>query len=242
LRGRRSGSDAPASPTYIDPTVFHEYAADTAIACNTRGVRSIAVTAGFVCAEPRGEFYRHMDAANIDLKGFTEDFYHKVCYAHLQPVLETLVYVKHETQVWLEITTLLIPGLNDSEAELEQMTQWVVENLGPDVPWHFTAFHPDWQMPDVPPTPSKTLSRARAIAMKNGVRYAFTGNVHDPAGQATYCHNCQEPLIGRDGFEITAWHLNADGNCDKCHTRCAGMFNGPPGTWASRADSGQFHA
>jgi pyruvate formate lyase activating enzyme len=192
------------------------------------------VTAGFVCAEPRADFYRHMDAANIDLKGFTENFYHNVCYAHLQPVLDTLIYVKHETQVWLEITTLLIPGLNDSEAELDEMTQWVVENLGPDVPWHFTAFHPDWRMRDIPPTPSKRLARARAIAMKNGVRYAFTGNVHDPAGQATYCHNCQALLIGRDGYEITAWHLSADGSCDKCHSHCSGVFNGSPGTWGSK--------
>jgi pyruvate formate lyase activating enzyme len=220
--------------TYNDPTIFHEYAIDTAIACHARGIKSIAVTAGYVCAEPRAEFYRHMDAANIDLKGFTEEFYHKVCYAHLQPVLDTLAYVKHETQVWLEITTLLIPGLNDSEAELERMTQWVVENLGPDVPWHFTAFHPDWRMRDIPRTPSQTLSRARAIALKNGVRYAFTGNVHDPAGQATYCHHCQALLIGRDGFEITAWHVGAAGDCETCHTQCAGVFRGSPGTWGSR--------
>jgi len=220
--------------TYNDPTIFHEYAIDTAMACHARGVKSIAVTSGYVCAAPRTEFYRHMDAANIDLKGFTEDFYHKVCYAHLQPVLETLVYVKRETRVWLEITTLLIPGLNDSEAELEEMTQWVVENLGPDVPWHFTAFHPDWRMRDVPPTPLATLSRARAIAMKNGVRYAFTGNVHDPAGQATYCHHCQALLIGRDGYEITAWRLTEDGQCENCRTACAGVFDRSPGNWGSK--------
>jgi pyruvate formate lyase activating enzyme len=155
--------------TYNDPTIFHEYAVDTAIACHARGIKSIAVTAGYVCPEPRTEFYRHMDAANIDLKGFTEDFYHKVCYAHLQPVLDTLVYVNRETKVWLEVTTLLIPGLNDSDRELEQMSEWVVENLGEDVPWHFTAFHQDWRMRDIPPTPVGTLSRARAIAMRNGV-------------------------------------------------------------------------
>ena len=175
-----------------------------------------------------------MDAANIDLKGFTEDFYHKVCYVHLQPVLETLVYVKRETNVWLEITTLLIPGLNDSERELEEMTQWVVENLSPDVPWHFTAFHPDSRMRDIPPTGAATLSRARAIAMKNGVRYAFTGNVYDPDGQATYCHHCRALLIGRDGYEITAWHLGEDGACSKCGTPCAGIFERAPGRWGSR--------
>jgi pyruvate formate lyase activating enzyme len=220
--------------TYNDPTIFHEYAVDTAIACHARGIRSIAVSAGYVCAEPRAEFYRHMDAANIDLKGFTEEFYHKVCYAHLQPVLETLVYLKRETRVWLEITTLLIPGLNDSDAELEQMARWVVDNLGLDVPWHFTAFHPDWRMRDIPATPAATLSRARDIAMKNGVRYAFTGNVHDPAGQATYCHNCRALLIGRDGYEITAWHLTAEGECRGCGAPCSGVFGAAPGTWGAR--------
>jgi len=168
------------------------------------------------------------------LKGFTEDFYQRVCYARLQPVLDTLIYVKHETQVWLEITTLLIPGLNDSDAELEQMTDWVVENLGPDVPWHFTAFHPDWRMREIPPTPIETLSRARAIAMKNGVRYAFTGNVHDPSGQATYCHNCRALLIERDRYEITAWRLTAEGKCDACGTPCAGVFASLPGQWGSK--------
>lgn len=220
--------------TYNDPTIFHEYAVDTAIACHARGIRSIAVSAGYVCPEPRAKFYRHMDAANIDLKGFTEEFYHRVCYAHLQPVLDTLIYVKHETQVWLEITNLLIPGLNDSDAELEQMTEWVVENLGLDVPWHFTAFHPDWRMRDIPPTPGETLSRARAIAMNNGVRYAFTGNVHDPSAQATYCHNCRALLIGRDQYEITAWHLTPDGKCDTCGTPCAGVFMPSPGRWGQK--------
>jgi pyruvate formate lyase activating enzyme len=152
----------------------------------------------------------------------------------LQPVLDTLIYVKRETKVWLEITTLLIPGLNDSEAEIEKMTQWVAENLGPDVPWHFSAFHPDWRMKGVPGTPSATLSRARAIAMKNGMRYVFTGNIHDPPGQATYCHNCQAVLIGRDWYEITSWHLTAEGNCDACGTPCAGVFEASPGKWGSK--------
>jgi pyruvate formate lyase activating enzyme len=220
--------------TYNDPTIFHEYAIDTAMACHERGIKSIAVTAGYVCPEPRAEFYRHMDAANIDLKGFTEDFYHKVCYAHLQPVLDTLVYVKRETQVWLEITTLLIPGLNDSEGEIERMTQWVVEHLGTDVPWHFTAFHPDWRMKDISPTPAATLSRARSIATKNGVRYAFTGNVHDPAGQTTYCHSCGAALVGRDGYRIKAWRLTRDGACQACGAKCAGVFQPRPGTWGAK--------
>jgi len=225
---------ASVAYTYNDPTIFHEYAVDTAIACRARGIKNIAVTAGYVCPEPRAEFYRHMDAANIDLKAFTDDFYHKVCYAHLEPVLETLIYVKRETKVWLEITNLVIPGLNDSEAEHERMTQWVVENLGPDVPMHFTAFHPDWRMRDIPPTPASTLLRAREIALKAGVRHAFTGNVYDPMGQATYCHSCRALLIARDGYRITAWHLTADGRCKKCGTACAGVFGAKPGTWGAK--------
>jgi pyruvate formate lyase activating enzyme len=149
----------------------------------------VAVTAGYMCAEPRAAFYRCMDAANVDLKAFTERFYHQITGAHLQPVLDTLVYLKHETRVWLEIITLLIPGENDSDAELDAMTQWVVEHLGPDVPMHFTAFHPDWKMRDIPPTPPATLTRARHIALTNGVRYAYTGNVKGPEGSTTYCHH-----------------------------------------------------
>ena len=156
--------------TYNDPVIFHEYAIDVASACRERGIRSVAVTAGYITAEPRTEFYRHMDAANVDLKGFTEDFYHKLTGGHLQPVLDTLKYIRHETDVWLELTTLLIPGQNDSDEELNEMTQWVVKNLGPDVPMHFTAFHPDYKMMDVPPTPPATLYRARRIALDNGVR------------------------------------------------------------------------
>lgn len=219
--------------TYNDPTIFHEYAIDTAIACRAGGIKSVAVSAGYVCPEPRAEFYRHIDAANIDLKGFSEEFYRNVCSAHLQPVLDTLVYLKRETQVWLEITTLLIPGFNDSDAELEQMTQWVVETLGPDVPWHFTAFHPDWRMRDVPPTPTGTLLRARVIAMKNGVRYAYVGNVPDPVGQATYCDDCRAILIARNGYEITACRLTADGKCGRCGAPCAGVFDPAPGEWGS---------
>jgi len=220
--------------TYNDPVIFYEYAIDVAQACHAAGIKTVAVTAGYMNPAPRAEFYRHMDAANIDLKGFTDEFYHKVCYAHLQPVLDTLVYVKRETRVWLEITTLLIPGLNDSEAELEQMTQWVVENLGPDVPWHFTAFHPDWRMRDIPPTPAATLSRARSIATKNGVHYAFTGNIHDPEGQSTFCQGCGAVLIGRDWYDITAWHLSADGRCVACGTPCHGVFEATAGRWGAR--------
>ncbi len=220
--------------TYNDPVIFLEYAIDVAQACRAHGLKSVAVTAGYITEEPRQEFYRYMDAANVDLKGFTERFYYKVCGGHLQPVLDTLVYLKHETDVWFEITTLLIPGENDSEREIEEMTQWGVEHVGADVPWHFTAFHPDWKMMDKLHTPAATLTRARRIAIKNGVRYAYTGNVHDEAGGSTYCHQCGETLIGRDWYVITAWNLTADGRCRRCGSAPAGLFEARPGAWGAR--------
>ena len=220
--------------TYNDPVIFLEYAVDVADACREVGIKSVAVTAGYICDEPRVEFYEHMDAANVDLKAFTNDFYKKICVSDLQTVLDTLVYLKHETSVWFEITTLLIPGHNDGDAELEELTQWVMENLGPDVPLHFTAFHPDWKMLDVPPTPPATLTRARNIAVKNGIRYAYTGNVHDETGGSTLCHSCGERLVGRDWYVLTAWHLTDDGRCTKCGTKCAGVFDGPAGEWGAK--------
>ena len=220
--------------TYNDPVIFHEYAVDVAQACHEKGIKSVAVTAGYVCPEPRAEFYRYMDAANVDLKAFTEDFYHKITGSHLAPVLETLEYIKHETDVWLELTTLLIPGKNDSEKELNEMTAWVVEKLGPDVPMHFSAFHPDWKMQDVPSTPKETLVRAREIAINNGVRYAYTGNVHNAAGDSTWCHQCGELLIGRDWYVLSDWNLTADGKCAACGTPCAGVFEARPGNWGAK--------
>ncbi len=220
--------------TYNDPVIFHEYAIDVAQACRESGIKSVAVTAGYVCAEPREEFYRYMDAANVDLKAFDERFYRSITGAHLQPVLETLEYLKHETSVWLELTTLLIPGENDSDGELEAMTQWVVEHLGSEVPMHFTAFHPDWKMRGRASTPPATLTRAREIALRNGVRYAYTGNVHDPRGGATYCHQCGRAVIGRDRYSLSEWHLDEGGRCQSCGARCAGVFEGPPGAWGAR--------
>ena len=174
-------------------------------ACGDLGIKTVAIIAGYINKEPPEEFYRYMDAANVDLKGFTERFYNKICAGQLQPVLETLEYLKHQTQVWFEITMLLIPGENDSETEIEELTQWVVERLGPDVPIHFTAFHPDWKMLDKPPTPPATLRSARDIAVKNGLRYAYTGNVHDEEGDSAYCHNCGEKLIGRSITQRRWW-------------------------------------
>jgi pyruvate formate lyase activating enzyme len=220
--------------TYNDPVIFMEYAMDVADACRARGVKTVAVTAGYMNAGPRAEFYRHIDAANVDLKAFTDDFYHQVCAGRLAPVLETLEYVRHETGVWLEITNLMIPGLNDGHAETEAMTRWIVERLGPDVPVHFTAFHPDWKMLDRPPTPPATLTRAREIALANGVRYAYTGNVHDVAGQSTYCHGCGAVVIGRDGYTLGAWRLDERGRCAACGAPCAGVFEPAPGGWGAR--------
>ena len=220
--------------TYNDPVIFLEYAVDVAQACRARGIRTVAVSAGYICEEPRAEFFRHMDAANIDLKGFTERFYKELCSAKLGPVLDTLIYLKEETNVWFEITTLLIPGENDSADEVEALSRWVLEKLGPDVPLHFTAFHPDWKMLDKPATPAATLRRARAIAREVGLHYVFTGNVHDEDGQSTYCHGCGEKLIGRDWYDITAWSLTSGGCCAKCNTPCEGIFEPRAGFWGRR--------
>jgi pyruvate formate lyase activating enzyme len=220
--------------TYNDPVIFLEYAVDVARACRAAGIRTVAVTAGEICPEPRREFYRWMDAANVDLKAFTERFYRQVCGAELAPVLDTLVYLKHETEVWFEITNLLIPGETDSSEEIDAMTRWVVDELGPDVPMHFTAFHPDFKMMDRPPTPPATLSRAREIARGNGVRYAYTGNVHDDAGGSTWCPGCDALLIGRDWYRLSAWNLTAAGACSACGERLPGLFEERPGDWGPR--------
>ena len=188
------------------------------------GIQTVAVTAGYMQAAPRREFYAKMDAANIDLKGFNEEFYVKLTGAHLQPVLETLLYVRHHTDCWLEITTLLIPGYNDSEAEIQALSAWIAQELGPAVPLHFSAFHPDWKMADVPPTPAATLSRARAIARQAGLLYVYTGNVHDPDGGSTYCPSCHHPVIVRNWYDITHYDLTPDGSCPHCGTRVAGRF------------------
>ena len=220
--------------TYNDPTIFHEYAIDVADACREAGVKAVAVTAGYVCDEPRAEFYAHMDAANIDLKAFSEEFYRHTCGARLESVKDTLRYVRHETDVWFEITNLLIPGLNDSDEELHAMTSWVVEDLGADVPVHFTAFHPDYKLNDRPPTPPETLTRARRIARENGVRHAYTGNVHDSDGASTYCAGCGTVVVERDWYRLGAYNLTDDGHCTECGTLLAGVFDGPAGGWGPR--------
>ena len=220
--------------TYNDPVIFLEYAVDVAQACRARGIKTVAVSAGYISPEPRVEFFRHMDAANIDLKGFTEGFYKNLCSGRLGAVLDTLAYLKHETDVWFEITTLLIPGENDSAAEVEALSRWVMKHLGADVPLHFTAFHPDWKMRDTPPTPPATLRMARQIGRASGLRYVYTGNIHDPAGQTTYCHGCDAALIGRDWYDLGAWNLTADGTCRDCGARCAGVFEARAGRWGRK--------
>jgi pyruvate formate lyase activating enzyme len=221
--------------TYNDPIIFHEYAIDVAKACHEQGIYTVAVSSGYVCEEPRKEFYEVMDAANIDLKSFSEEFYHKLTGGHIQPVLDTLLYLKHETQVWLEITTLLIPGKNDSDKELHEMSDWIMENLGPDVPLHFSAFHPAWKMQDVPPTPPATLTKAREIAMQHGLRYVYTGNVHDTQGSSSYCHQCGHLLIERDWYELGSWGLDKNACCEACGASIPGLFEEKPGQWGAQS-------
>jgi pyruvate formate lyase activating enzyme len=227
--------------TYNDPVIFMEYAMDVADACREQDIRAVAVTAGYVCPEPRAEFYRHMDAANVDLKAFTERFYKKICGGELAPVLDTLKYLRHETDVWFEITNLLIPDENDSNGEIEAMCQWILENLGPDVPLHFSAFHPDWKMLDKPSTPQSTLTRARRIAMEQGLRYVYTGNVHDPQGSSTWCSGCGERLIERDWYQLGDWKLDAQGHCSFCGTPLPGHFEAQPGHWGAQRMPVRIH-
>jgi pyruvate formate lyase activating enzyme len=210
--------------TYNDPVIFAEYAMDIADACRERGVKAVAVTAGYMHAEPRREFYAKMDAANVDLKAFTDEFYFRTCGARLAPVLDTLAYIRHETDTWLEITTLLIPGKNDSDAEIDAECRWIARELGPDVPLHFTAFHPDWKMTDIQATPAATLTRARKIALGHGLRYVYTGNVHDPEGGSTYCPGCGTAVIGRDWYKILDYRVTDDGRCQECGHEIAGRY------------------
>ena len=220
--------------TYNDPVIFTEYAMDVADACHARGIQTVAVTAGYVHPQPRRDFFAKIDAANVDLKAFTENFYFKLTGSHLQPVLDTLIYLKHETRVWFEITTLLIPDHNDSDEEITAMCQWLRRELGPDVPLHFSAFHPDYKMPDVPGTPPATLVRARNIALAHGLHYVYTGNVHNQDGDTTYCPSCKKPLIVRDWYQINHYRLDAMGQCPDCGTAIPGHFDAHGGKFGRR--------
>lgn len=227
--------------TYNDPVIFMEYAVDVAKACREHDIKTVAVTAGYICDKPREQFFSYMDAANIDLKAFTERFYKQLCGGDLATILDTLKYVKHETNTWLEITTLLIPGENDSDKELHEMSQWIMDNLGPDVPLHFSAFHPDWKMLNTPSTPPATLTKARTIAMETGLRYVYTGNVHDTKGSSTYCPNCQKRLIERDWYQLGEWQLDENGHCGFCGTPIAGIFAPRPGDWGRQRQPIRMH-
>ena len=233
----KDGGSRSVAYNYNDPVIFLEYAVDVAAACHERGIKNVAVTAGYITEDAREEFFGRMDAVNVDLKAFSERFYWKICGGHLEPVLETLKYLKAETNAWLELTTLLIPGENDSDAEIDAMTRWIADNLGADVPLHLTAFHPSWKMMDTPSTPRSTLTRCREIALRNGLHFVYTGNVRDPAGASTYCPGCDTLLIGRDGYHLGEWNLSVkagEAACGNCGEPIAGVFDPRPGHWGAK--------
>ncbi len=209
--------------TYNEPTIFGEYVIDISILAHQYGIKTVMVTDGYITDEARRDIYKYIDGANVDLKAFTERFYHKLTFSHLEPVLDTLKWLKHETSVWFEITTLLIPDENDSEEEINVMCEWILENLGDDVPLHFTAFHPDFKLRDKPPTPPSTLRRARKIALHKGLIFVYVGNVFDREGQTTYCPNCNLRLIERDWHSVLVNRLK-DGKCPNCNTKIPGIF------------------
>lgn len=210
--------------TYNDPVIFHEYAIDVARACQELGLKSVAVTAAYISEQARDEFFAPMDAANVDLKSFSEKFYYKQTGAHLKPVLENILYLSQLEHLWLELTTLLIPGLNDSDKEIHQLCDWIIEHLGPNVPLHFSAFHPDYKMRDRPRTPLNCLLNARQIALDKGLHYVYTGNVNHSVSRSTWCHHCGHLLISRNGYSLSGWGLNETACCEQCGTRCIGRF------------------
>lgn len=217
--------------TYNDPVIFAEYAIDTARVCRQQGIKTVVVSAGYITSAARPDFFEYMDGANIDLKAFKDSFYKKICFGSLNPVLETLKYLSHETDIWLEITNLIIPGDNDDDAEIQAMASWIAENLGSDIPLHFTAFHPDFRLRDRPPTPASSLRRARQLALAEGLDFVYVGNIHDRECSSTYCPNCGQNIIERDWYKIGHYHLNQAGQCDFCRTPIAGRFATQKGTW-----------
>ena len=219
--------------TYNDPIIWAEYAIDIAKTARPAGIKTVAVTAGYINPEARAELFNWIDAANVDLKAFNDTFYRKLTQTRLEPVLDTLIYLKRETNVWLEITTLVIPDKNDSPDELRAMCDWIVDELGPDVPLHFSAFHPDFKMMDTPPTPHDTLLRARQTALDAGVQYAYVGNVHDVPNESTYCSGCGLLLIERDWYNLGIFELK-DGACPNCGAHVPGVFENEPGHWGRR--------
>ena len=219
--------------TYNDPVIWAEYAMDIARVARREGIKTVAVTAGYISPDARAEFFQWMDAANVDLKAFTETFYRKLTQTHLAPVLDTLKYLRHETQVWFEITTLIIPGENDAEDQTRAMCEWIVEHLGDDVPIHFSAFHPDFKMMDHPPTPQETLLRARAIAMEAGIKFAYVGNTHHVEGDSTWCPGCGKLVIERDWYQLGRYNLVRNW-CAFCGAVIPGVFDAGPGDWGRK--------
>lgn len=240
-RVAKSTGCTSAAFTYNDPVIFAEYAIDTALACRELEIHPVAVSAGYICPSPRRDFFAAMDAANIDLKAFTQEFYKKLSLADLSPVLDTLEYVAHETECWLEITTLVIPGANDSIKELTELTKWVYEHLGPNVPLHFSAFHPDFKMRDFPSTSAESLTLARRIGLDSGLNFVYTGNVHDVLGSSTYCPECAHLLIERDWYELGRFAIR-DGLCSACGTPIPGHFQNQPGNWGAKRQPLDFSA
>ena len=220
--------------TYNDPVIYAEYAIDTARACRALGIHPIAVTAGYISAEARGEFFSVMDAANIDLKGFNEDFYWRLTGAHLKNILDNIAWVVRNTSTWVEVTTLIIPGYNDDRVQLQAECEWIARELGAEIPLHFTAFHPDHKMLDTPPTPLQTLRTAREIALEAGLKHVYLGNVHDSQADTTYCAGCGKALIRRDWYQLREYNLVA-GKCPDCGKALAGHFDSRPGTWGPRS-------
>lgn len=219
--------------TYNDPVIFLEYAVDTARQCHELGIKTVAVTAGYITKQARGEFFSHLDATNIDLKAFTQHFYRKLCFADLQDVLDTIKYVHEETSVHMEITNLVIPQNNDDLEEFKRMSQWILDNVGDQVPVHFSAFHPDYKMLGLPRTPAVTLSRARNVARQLGLKYVYTGNVHDQDGDTTYCGGCGTELIVRDWYDLKSYKMNMN-KCSKCNHVISGYFDLKPGNWGKK--------
>jgi len=219
--------------TYNDPVIWAEYAIDCARACRAAGIKSVAVTAGYICPDARPAFFEFMDAANVDLKAFTEPFYHRITYSHLQPVLETLEWLKRESNVWLEITNLVIPDANDSKDEIRQMCDWILQHVADEVPVHFTAFHPDFRMMDRPATPHETLLAAQELARRQGLKYVYVGNVHDTEHQSTYCPHCRRLVIERDWYQLGEYRLRGS-CCEHCGGEIAGCFEPTPGSWGRK--------
>jgi pyruvate formate lyase activating enzyme len=233
-RAARQHGCRSVAVTYNDPTIFVEYALAVGDACHAEGLGLVVVTAGSIQGQARRDLYACADAANIDLKAFSEDFYRRHCGAALAPVLDTLRHVVHETSAWCEITTLLIPGLNDSEGEIRAECRWIRDELGRDIPLHFSAFHPDGRMRELPSTPPATLRRARSIALEEGLRFVYLGNVHDPEADSTRCPDCGALLIGRDWYQLNGWALDEAGCCRSCGFRLPGRFEAQPGDWGRR--------